>query len=145
MIISNGSATPACEPVRNYLDGGYPSKCGSDGHRLDECAWLCGEAQVPFTVCSATNTTGQYSSCDKCVPDCSSPKFVFTETKTAKKPVVKPAFSLSNGTCAGDAALGYGQQVATACPWRCLHDGQENTYYCSLFNQTAEYTTCERC
>lgn len=30
------------------------------------CAYLCGEAQVPFALCSETDITGQFASCSKC-------------------------------------------------------------------------------
>ncbi|MCJ1381715.1 hypothetical protein MMC17_004826 [Xylographa soralifera] len=139
-----------CTPLSTYFGGQNPSPCGFAQHRLPGCAWICGEAQVPFDLCSATNTTGQFSLCTKCVPQCSTPQIAL-QLKPPGAPEPDPSFSLSNGTCDG----GFGveaQRGRVACPWRCSFDGYPTgTRFCSLTNKTDTggtglgFTTCEEC
>ena len=134
-----------CQPLNTYFNttdkfASRPSYCGFKHHRLRECAWECGEARVPFTVCSATNTTGMYSLCERCLPQCSSPRIVF-------QPRYLPSnFSLSAGSCSTQ----YGPQETVACPYRCTTGGDPNTF-CSLNDKTDSgpdsygFTTCTAC
>lgn len=127
-----------CEPVDNYFSGAMPSPCGAAGHRLANCAWTCGEAQVPFSLCSAKNATGQFELCEKCVPQCSSPRIVF-------KPSAVPSnFSLSAGSCSEQ----YGQPEGIACPFRCTRAGRPSSF-CSLNDITDSssggFNTCTAC
>ncbi|MCJ1438709.1 hypothetical protein MMC27_008099 [Xylographa pallens] len=137
-----------CTPLSTYFAGQDPSPCGFAQHRLPGCAWICGEAQVPFDLCSAANTTGQFSLCSRCVPQCSSPQMALLLTPSGP-PEPAPAFSLSNGTCdGGEGALAQRERVA--CPWRCEFAGYPvGTRFCSLTNKTDTggfgFTTCEQC
>lgn len=134
-----------CQPLNTYFNttdrfASRPSYCGFENHRLRECAWACGRAQVPFTVCDSTNTTGMYSLCVRCRPQCSSPRIVF-------QPRYLPSnFSLSAGSCSTQ----YGPQQPVACPYRCTTAGNPNTF-CSLNDKTDSgpggtgFTTCITC
>lgn len=126
-----------CQPLLDYFNGKRPSRCGFVNHRLRDCAWDCGEAQVPFDLCDTTNTTGIYRSCQRCLPQCSSPRVVF-------QPGYLPSnFSLSAGSCGTQ----YGAQEDVACPFRCTDVGNPNTY-CSLANKTGDlsgFTSCVGC
>ena len=130
-----------CQPLSNYFSGAAPpSPCGFKNHRLRECAWICEEAQVPFDSCSATNDTGEYELCEKCVPQCSSPRIIF------EPPSLPSNFSLSTGSCSTE----YGNQEVVACPFRCTTAGRPDAY-CSLVNGTNTgapnygFTTCTSC
>ncbi|MCJ1281139.1 hypothetical protein MMC26_000457 [Xylographa opegraphella] len=140
-----------CTPLSTYFAGQDPSPCGFAHHRLPGCAWICGEAQVPFDLCSASNTTGQFSLCSKCVPQCSSPQVALRLQLSGTPPQPAPAFSLSNGTCA-DGEGGLAQRERAACPWRCTFAGYPvGTKFCSLTNKTDTggpglgFTACEEC
>jgi hypothetical protein len=126
----------ACAPLSEYFAGLRPSRCGFENHRERECAWNCGAAQVPFSICDAQNTTGPFRSCDKCKPQCSSPRIVF-------KPDYLPSnFSIAAGSCSSQ----YGPQQNVACPWRCTDAGNPNSY-CSLDDKTGNngFTSCVKC
>jgi hypothetical protein len=126
-----------CQPLSNYFAGQPPSPCGFINHRLYQCAWICAEAQVPFAICSITNTTSEFSLCVPCQPQCSSPRIVF-------EPAYLPSnFSIAAGSCSAE----YGIQELVACPWRCTTAGSPNSY-CSLTNATGgpdDFTTCIEC
>ena len=134
-----------CRPLETYFNttdkfGSRPSPCGFKNHRLRNCAWICGEAQVPFEVCSATNTTSMFSLCEKCLPQCSSPRIVFDP------PFLPSNFSLSAGSCSTQ----YGKQEIVACPFRCTTLGDPNSF-CSLDDKTDNgpnsfgFTKCISC
>ena len=128
----------SCQPLGTYFSGiQNPSPCGFEKHRVRTCAWVCGEAQVPFDVCSATNTTGEFSLCEECVPQCSSPRVVF------EPPALPTRFSLSAGNC----STVYGPQERVACPWRCRGAGRPaGDSFCSLTDKTdGEFTACTAC
>ena len=134
-----------CQPLATYFNttdkfGSRPSPCGFKNHRLRNCAWICGEAQVPFDVCSATNTTSMFSRCVRCLPQCSSPRIVF------QPPFLPSNFSISAGSCSTQ----YGKQEVVACPYRCTTAGDPNTF-CSLVDKTDNgpgsfgFTSCVSC
>ena len=131
-----------CQPLNTYFNAtsptSRPSPCGVAGHKLANCKWICGEAQVPFDVCSATNTTSMFSLCEKCTPQCSSPTVVFD-------PPARPNnFSLSTGSCADDAK--FGKPAKVACPYRCSKAGTPNVF-CSLSDKTDSnaFLNCTKC
>ncbi|MCJ1403867.1 hypothetical protein MMC11_007090 [Xylographa trunciseda] len=139
-----------CTPLHTYFAGQDPSPCGFAQHRLPGCAWICGEAQVPFDLCSATNTTGEFSLCSRCVPQCSSPQIAL-DLKPPGAPQPDLSFSLSNGSCdVGPSVFAHRERVA--CPWRCTFAGYPaGTQFCSLTNKTDTggtglgFTTCTEC
>lgn len=125
-----------CEPLTQYFNGLRPSRCGFEKHRLRECAWDCAAGQTPFSICDAQNTTGSFRLCQKCKPQCSSPRIVF-------QPSYLPSnFSIAAGSCSTQ----YGPQQNVACPYRCKDAGNPNTF-CSLNNRTDNlgFTSCEKC
>ena len=131
-----------CQPLSTYFDGSQnPSPCGFLNHRLRSCAWICAEAQVPFEVCSVTNTTGEFSLCTPCVPQCSSPRIVF------EPPFLPSNFSIAAGSCSAE----YGEQEIVACLFRCSFAGYPSAdQFCSLTDKTSPpdsdgFTTCTSC
>jgi len=140
-------STPVCAPLQ-YLNStpsepgtdviNSPSRCGTFSNPDPECAWSCGEAEVPFSLCSATdNSTHPLESCSKCLPQCSSPSIVFDP------PTVPTNFSISKGNC----SQSYGPQETVACPWRCMDVGNPNAY-CSLVDLPVAdhpFTNCTSC
>lgn len=132
-----------CDPLSTYFDtasgfSSVPSPCGFKNHRLRSCAWICGEAQVPFSVCSTTNTTGPFSLCSRCMPQCSSPRIVF------QPPFLPSNFSIATGSCSTQ----YGPQETVACPWRCDFAGRNGNLFCSLNNKTDilnGFGSCSKC
>ena len=126
-----------CEPLHQYfVNRAPPSRCGFRNHRLRECAWNCNDIQVPFDLCDPRDDTrGMFRICEKCKPQCSSPRIVF-------RPSFLPNnFSIAAGSCSAQ----YGPQQNVACPWRCTDGGNPNTY-CSLDDKTENrFTTCTRC
>ena len=131
-----------CQSLRPYFNvsssESRPSPCGVTGKELSNCAYVCGEAQVPFDVCSATDTSGQFSQCTQCTPQCSSPQIVF------EPPNPPPNFSLSSGSCQSDKA--YGKPARNACPYRCTKAGTPNAF-CSLQNKidANAFLNCTSC
>ena len=131
-----------CQPLSTYFNASsptsQPSPCGVAGHKLQSCLWICAEAQVPFNVCSTTDTSGTFSVCDKCTPQCSSPSVVFA-------PPARPQnFSLSVGSCDTDAI--FGSPARAACPFRCTRAGTPNQF-CSLLDKTDSniFVNCTEC
>lgn len=136
------SNKPTCQPVSNYFNTTWPAtppaKCGTLVQPLPECAWICGAAQVPFSLCDSQNTTSTYRSCQRCLPQCSSPAVVF------EPPVLPSNFSLSSGSCSNQ----YGPQAGVLCPFRCTDPSSAGDSYCSLqnLNGTGEgFQVCHRC
>ena len=131
-----------CQPLATYFNvtspTSRPSPCGVAGRKLANCTFVCAEAQVPFNVCSATDTSGTFAVCQKCVPQCSSPTVVFDPPARPK------SFSLSAGSCEGDAA--FGAPAETACPYRCTKAGTPNVF-CSLLDKTDSnaFLNCTKC
>ena len=125
-----------CAPLQQYFDGRRPSRCGFEDHPLPECAWDCGAAQVPFSLCDSQNTTGTYRACGLCLPQCSSPRIVFQPDQLPSN------FSIAAGNCSTQ----YGPQQTVACPYRCTDAGNPNTY-CSLDDKTEVnwFTSCVKC
>lgn len=129
--------TPStCQPLRNYFSGLRPSRCGFENHRLRACAWNCNSAQVPFSQCDAQDTSGTYRVCQRCQPQCSSPRIVFQPSSLPSN------FSIAAGSCSGQ----YGPQQRVACPYRCRDAANPNAY-CSLGDKTVVngFTSCEKC
>ncbi|KAF7504213.1 hypothetical protein GJ744_002586 [Endocarpon pusillum] len=125
-----------CEPLHQYFAShARPSRCGFENHRLRECAWNCNAAQVPFDICDSHDTRGMFRICEKCKPQCSSPRIVF-------QPSYLPSnFSVAAGSCSAQ----YGPQQNVACPWRCTDAGNPNAY-CSLDDKTNnQFTSCTKC
>jgi len=54
---SSSSSSSTCSPYSAAACPAVANPC---------CAYLCGEAQVPFPVCQPTDGTGQFASCSKC-------------------------------------------------------------------------------
>lgn len=144
--VTNDTAA-SCTPLDAYINGTLaPARCGSPAQPLPACAWDCGAAQVPFSLCDTANTTGQFRQCDKCVPQCASPVLAFAgQGDGSEVTAVDVGFDVGNGNCSS-GATGLGKQENVACPWRCKPAGSPYAQ-CRLEDVSAvEFATvCTRC
>lgn len=142
-IPSSASSPATCQPLSGYFDYSdmvAPSPCGLLTQPLDQCAWICEEAQTPFSSCSSYNATAPEQTCQACLPQCGSPVIILDPPT-----LTSSDFSLSSGACSTE----YGSPETKACPFRC--SGPSNIagdLYCSLvnLNGTGEgYQVCQAC